>query len=192
MVWDGNGNAMAEARIGFTIGISRASEAHYLAQKFRALRPSAKVDEFGYYELTELPLASMNVCVLTQGNSIEYPFQTVTPKSGDSLVVNFGDNGGLLVSVFVKEGDAAVKNVEVGLFPTDRELRSRGGSTDANGRFKIIDMAEGEYLLTAMQVDDRGRPLGYDPNGPSHELSRRVKIQQDRTIVVDYQTRTIN
>ncbi|MCP4453738.1 MAG: hypothetical protein GY809_19940 [Planctomycetes bacterium] len=82
-VWDGQGNPMTEARIGFAIGASRTNEAHGLISKLRSLWPRAKVNELG-------------------------------------------------------------------------------------------------------------RPLSYDPNGPSHELSKRLKIQQDRTIVVDYETRTIN
>ncbi len=91
-VWDGHGNVMTEARMSFVV-LSRTPEARDLISKVRSLWPRAKVDQLGYYKLTDLPLASMNVCVLTQGNSIEYPFQTVTPKSGDSLVVNFGDKG---------------------------------------------------------------------------------------------------
>jgi hypothetical protein len=131
----------------------------------------------------------MTIGVLREDNINRTP-QRVTLYPGEAVEVNFGDQGGFVVSGVVADGVALLERVEVQLKPIDEDLHSHWGKTDAAGCFKIIEVPKGKYVFATLLPLELGMP-DRDPNDTSHVLYEVMDVESDLELMVDYQTRSI-
>lgn len=186
-VWDENGTAIAHTKM-MSWAVPRSEKEDDYDRLSDRLWPEVNTDEQGYYRLTDLPAGEIQI------QPVSHTYR-VTPKrvvleTGQSLVLNFGDGGGSVVSGVVQEGDAMLSGVEVQL-KSVKDRESWWGRTDAAGYFKIIEVPEDKYLFALIRPREQGDELSTDPNDQSHLLYKLMHIQKDLQLRADYQTRTI-
>jgi RNA polymerase sigma factor (sigma-70 family) len=187
--WDELGQPIANTRIVSSFTVRSAEEFESMAL-FQILWPETQTDEQGYYRLTDLPIGEVHVQVLFDDHRRMAP-QRVTVQPGDSLELNFGEQGGFIISGVVVDGRVPLERVEVQLKPIKEGLRSHWGKTDAAGRFKIIEVPAGKYVFATLLPLAAGEPAR-DPNDISHVLYEVMDIASDLVLTVDYQTRSIS
>jgi len=186
-VWDENGTAITNTKMTSCV-VPRSEKEDDYDRLFVGLWPEVNTDEHGYYQLTDLPAGEIQIQPLS--NTYRVTPKRVVLETGQSLVLNFGDGGGLVVSGFVQAGDFLLSGVEVQLKSVeDRE--SWWGKTDTAGYFKIIEVPEDKYVFAVIRPREQGGELSTDPNDRSHLLYKLVHIQKDLHLRADYQTRTI-
>jgi len=187
-VWDELGRPLAHKRV-LSCPVARSLEDSESRVLFWQLCPEARTDETGYYQLTDLPTGEMTISVLREDNINRMP-QRVTLHPGEAVEVNFGDQGGFVVSGIVADGGMLLERVEVQLKPIDEGGQSHWGKTDAAGCFKIIEVPKGRYVFATLLPLEAGAPAR-DPNDTSHVLYEVMDIASDLELLVDYQARSI-
>ena len=188
-VWDELGRPLAQKRV-LSHPLARSEEDNDLKMLFWELCPEARTDETGYYQLTDLPIGEVTISVLCDDNISRTP-QKVTLHPGEAVEVSFGNRGGFVVTGVVADGEDLLDRVEVQLKPIDENLQSHWGKTDAAGRFKIIEVPEGRYVVATFRPRDAEDGDAQDPNDRSHLLYEVMDIQSDLHLAVDYLTRSI-
>lgn len=188
-VWDENGQAVARVKVK-SFAVNRTAEDFTLVSRIENMWPETRTDERGYYELSDVPLGETQISALFDDHRYMMP-QTVTLNPGDSAELNFGNQGGFVVSGVVVEGAVGLERVDVQLKPLDRSVRSHFGWTDAAGRFKFLAVPEDEYVFAALRPQEAASEQAQDPNDQSHVLYEVMEIHTDLDLVVDYETRSI-
>ena len=186
-VWDEDGQPIAQARISGHVTVHSEEEAEFMLQ-FRSLGREAETDDSGYYQLMDLPVGELRILIETEGQGHIAPADVVLDP-GDCLELNFGEEGGFVVSGVVKDGDDLLERVDVELHSIGGEGSTRYTETDATGRFKFIHIQSGEYLFAVLMSQEYQTD---DPNDNSHVLYEKLNIQSDLDMIVDYQTRSID
>ena len=156
---------------------------------WRTLWPAVRTNESGYYQLTDLPIDEVQISVLLDDHR-RMPSKRVTLHPGVSVELNFGDQGGFVVTGVVADGENLLERVEVQLKAMEEDAKSHSGRTDAAGRFKIIGVPAGKYVFATLIPLAAGEPAR-DPNDISHVLYEVMDIENDLDLTVDYQTRSI-
>jgi len=190
-VWDENGHPMADATIHFFVA-GRTEEDHRFTRNFNTLWPGTKTDALGHYQLTDLPIDQVCISV-TSSDTVHIRPKKVTLNPGDSVEMNFGEEGGLVVTGVVTDGAKLLDYVEVELHSWDGGPESRfDAKTDSAGRFKFIHVPIRKYALSACRPRTEESIQLNDPNDQGHILYKVIDVQADLDLTVDYQTRTIN
>ena len=188
--WDENGNAISHTQV-ISHPMVRTEEAHDLLSSFSVLWPDTETDEHGYYRLQNLPVGEVQVQLLFRDSRRVAPKKT-TLIPGASVELNFGDEGGLVVSGIVREGPLPLERVTVQLKPMDSTLRSQNAKTDSAGYFKMIHVPAGKYLFATLRPRTAENQRLSDPNDQSHILYKMMDIEEDSDVTVDYEARTIH
>lgn len=189
-IWDELGQIVAHATVT-SFPVARSMEDAEFTTLLVALWPRTQTDEQGHYRLTGLPIGEVHINVQFPNQQRMAPTD-VTLSPGDSAEVNFGNQGGFVVSGIVVEGADGMQDVDVQLGPLDPNAKSHFGRTDAAGRFKLIGVPPGQYVFAALRPREATNGQAQDPNDLTHVLYEVMEIQADLDLTVDYQTRSIH
>lgn len=183
-VVDEKGEAMAGVRLHAFVDLGRARE---VLKRFPSLGPKANTDKDGYYELSGVPIGQVQVSVMSTRN---YPVgrKKVELKPGDSKELNFGDEAGYVITGRVRVGDDILENAQFTLHsrqagPKGRYFNLR--RTDPEGRFKLIHVPEGTYMIYVNWRPSDVRKSTKWPEDTKFEWRRSLEVRKDMDLDID-------
>jgi protocatechuate 3,4-dioxygenase beta subunit len=183
-VVDENGNAMAGVHLHAFVDLGRARE---VLKRFPSLGPRATTDKDGYYQLSGVPIGQVQLSVMSTRN---YPIgrKKIDLKSGDLKELNFGDEKGHVITGTVRAGNELLKDAQVTL----NSLRTKPGDsyhnvrmTDHEGRFKIIHVPEGSYMIYVYWNPGTTSLSSEQKDKTKLTLRRPLEIHNDMELDID-------
>ncbi len=178
-VLDENGKAMADARVHAFVDLGRARD---VLKRFPSLGPRANTDQDGYYQLSGVPTGQVQVSVMSPRN-YTIGRKKVDLKPGESMELNFGDEGGYVITGTVRAGNDILEGAHVVLHSRQTGLRTDG--TDHAGRFKVINVAEGTYTLSVNWTPSHAHGTTKWPEDTKFALHRPLEIHKNMELEID-------
>ncbi|MCK4856785.1 MAG: carboxypeptidase regulatory-like domain-containing protein, partial [candidate division Zixibacteria bacterium] len=183
-VVDENGKAMADARVHAFVDLGRTRD---VLKRFPSLGPRANTDQDGYYQLSGVPTGQVQVSVMSPRN---YPIghKKVNLKPGDSMELNFGDEGGYVITGTVRAGNDILENAQVSLHSQQTGLKNRYFNirrTDQAGRFKVIHVPEGKYMIYVHWLPSDARKPTKWPEDTKFAWHRPLEVHKNMDLDID-------
>ena len=178
-VFDENGKGMAGASVHAFVDLGRARE---VLKRFPSLGPRANSDKDGYYELSGVPTGQVQIGVQSPRN-YTVGHKKVQLKPGESMELNFGEEGGYVITGTVRAGDDTLEGAYVMLHSREAGLKNDG--TNQAGRFKVINIPEGTYMLSVEWTPSHAHGTTKWPKDTRFELHRPLEVQKNMELDID-------
>ncbi len=145
-------DARGEACIGYTVQMSTR-------MNFMGGPPqlSAKTNDEGYYVIENIIPGNYMIFVSQKMFSFQ-EISSISLKSGDDLEVNFGIDGGVIVSGDVTLKETKLKDAMVVFTPKDPKGQIRTGTANENGHYEIGGISPGKYSVLVISMAGFGIP----------------------------------
>jgi len=178
-VFDENGKGMSGASVHAFVDLGRARE---VLKSFPSLGPRANTDKDGYYEMSGVPTGQVQIGVQSPRN-YTIGHKKVSLKPGESMELNFGEEGGYVITGTVRAGDDMLEGAYVML--DSREIGLRMDGTDHAGRFKVINVPEGICLLSVQWTPSHARGTTKWPKDTRFLLHRPLEVYKNMELDID-------
>lgn len=178
-VFDENSKGMAGASVHAFIDLGRARE---VLKRFPSLGPRVNTDKDGYYELSDVPTGQVQIGVQSPRN-YTVGHKKVSLKPGESMELNFGEEGGYVITGTVRAGSDALEGAYIMLHSREAGLKNDG--TDHAGRFKVINLPEGIYTLSINWTPSHGRGITKWPEDTKFELHHPLEVHKNMELDID-------
>jgi len=178
-VFDENSKGMAGASVHAFVDLGRARE---VLKRFPSLGPRANTDKDGYYELSGVPTGQVQIGVQSPRN-YTVGHKKVELKPGESMELNFGEEGGYVITGKVRAGDDTLEGAYVMLDSRETGLRMDG--TDHAGRFKVINLPEGTYTLSIDWTPSHAHGTTKWPKDTRFTLHRPLEVHKNMELDID-------
>ena len=183
-VVDEKGKAMAGVRLHAFVDLGRTGE---MLKRLPSLGPKANTDKDGYYQLSGVPIGQVQVSVMSVRN---YPIgrKNVDLKPGDSMELNFGDEGGYVITGTVRAGSDILENAQVTLHSRQADPKNRYFNirrTDQAGLFKVIHVPEGTYMIYVHWRPSDARKTTKWPEDTKFAWHRPLEVHKNMDIDID-------
>lgn len=183
-VVDEKGKAMAGVRLHAFVDLGRTRE---MLKRLPSLGPKANTDKDGYYQLSGVPIGRVQVSV-TSTRNYSIGRKKVDLKPGDSIELNFGDEGGYVITGTVRAGNDILKNAQVTLHsrqagPEGRYFNVR--RSDQAGRFKVIHVPEGTYMIYVHWRPSDAPKSTKLPEDTKFAWHKPLEVQKDMDLDID-------
>ena len=183
-VLDENGQGMADARLHAFVDLGRARD---VLKRFPSLGPRANTDKDGYYQLSGVPTGQVQVSVMSPRN-YTIGRKKVDLKPGDSMELNFGDEGGYVITGTVRAGNDILENAQVTLHSRQADPKNRYFNirrTDRAGRFKVINVPEGTYMIYVDWRPSDARKTTKWPEDTKFAWRRPLEVHKNMDLDID-------
>ncbi|MCD4657676.1 MAG: carboxypeptidase regulatory-like domain-containing protein [Planctomycetes bacterium] len=144
-------DARGEACAGYTVQLS--TDMNIMSQS----QHSAITNDEGYYAIENVKPG--NYVIIVQQKRFSFlEISSISLKSGDDLEVNFGIDGGVIVTGDVTLKDKKLKDAMVIFTPKDPKGQIRTGSANENGHYEIGGITPGKYSVLVISSAGFGMP----------------------------------
>lgn len=178
-VFDENGKGMAGASVHAFVDLGRARE---VLKRFPSLGPRVNTDKDGYYRLSDVPTGQVQIGVQSPRN-YTVGHKKVSLKPGESMELNFGEEGRYVITGTVRAGSDALEGAYIMLHSREAGLKNDG--TDHAGRFKVINLPEGTYTLSINWTPSHARGTTKWPEDTKFELHRPLEVHKNMELDID-------
>jgi len=178
-VFDENSKGMAGASVHAFVDLGRARE---VLKRFPSLGPRVNTDKDGYYDLSGVPTGQVQIGVQSPRN-YTVGHKKVELKPGKSMELNFGEEGGYVITGTVRAGDDTLEGAYVTLYSREADLKNDG--TNQAGRFKVINLPEGTYTLSIDWTPSHAHGTTKWPKDTRFRLHRPLEVHKNMELDID-------
>ena len=168
-------DARGEPCVGYMVKLS--VDMNMFGSKYKA-----KTNDEGFYEIDNITPGSYVIFVSQSVFSFQ-EISSVKLKSGDDIEVNFGIDGGVIVSGDVTLKGEKVKNAMIVFTPKDPKGQIRTGNSNENGHYEIGGISPGKYSILVVTMNFR--------NSSSCKFSTTVPNVEEYTFNIDFPLSTL-
>ena len=148
--------------------------------------------------MSDVPIGRVQISVMSPSN-YNIGHKTVNLEPGDLMELNFGDEGGYIITGTIRAGDDALERADVTLHSSQRGSKDsyfNNRLTDAEGRFKFTCVPDGQCMIYVNWKPSNVRKATKWPEDTNFVVRRPLKIERnmeleiviENDIVIDTQT----